>query len=134
MTTATADISGTDTIVVRDPYHGETLTTLRYAGDDDIAGALRQARDAFAVWSRTRSHERSALLLRLATALHDRQEEFARLITAEAGKPITYARAEVARSITVFQWAAAEALRFAGELVRKNLNVVHPDEVVITLK
>lgn len=118
MTTATADISGTDTIVVRDPYHGETLTTLRYAGDDDIAGALRQARDAFAVWSRTRSHERSALLLRLATALHDRQEEFARLITAEAGKPITYARAEVARSITVFQWAAAEALRFAGELVR----------------
>ena len=35
----------------------------------------------------------------------------------EAGKPIGYARTEIARSITTVRTAAAEALRFGGEMV-----------------
>jgi acyl-CoA reductase-like NAD-dependent aldehyde dehydrogenase len=110
--------SGVDPILVRDPFTGELLADLSYSTAGDITKALQQATLAFRHWSRTRSHERSSLLQRLAATLTDRQDEFAHLIVREAGKPITYAKAEVARSITVFQWAAAEALRFAGELLR----------------
>ena len=118
MAHTTHDADRDRTIVVRDPFTGELLAELPHAGPDDIAQAIDGAESAFGPWSRTRSHERSALLNALADALSARGGEFAELIAGESGKPITYAESEVARSVTVFRWAAAETLRFAGELVR----------------
>ena len=47
----------------------------------------------------------------------EREEEFARTIAAEAAKPIRTARAEAQRAVGTFQFAAAEARTFAGEIV-----------------
>ncbi|MBX2973000.1 MAG: aldehyde dehydrogenase family protein, partial [Flavobacteriales bacterium] len=45
------------------------------------------------------------------------EAELAGLIVKEGGKPIGYAKAEIARCITTVRTAAAEALRFGGEVV-----------------
>ena len=45
------------------------------------------------------------------------EEEFARTIAAEAAKPIRTARVEAQRAVGTFQFAAAEARTFAGEIV-----------------
>ena len=59
----------------------------------------------------------AAKLEALAALITQNEEELARLIVREAGKPIGYARTEIARSITTVRTAAAEALRFGGEMV-----------------
>ncbi|WP_117215652.1 aldehyde dehydrogenase family protein, partial [Allorhizocola rhizosphaerae] len=40
------------------------------------------------------------------------------LITAENGKPAMWAKAEVGRAVSTFRWAAEEARRFSGDLMR----------------
>ncbi|WP_191844663.1 aldehyde dehydrogenase family protein, partial [Catellatospora chokoriensis] len=40
------------------------------------------------------------------------------LISAENGKPLMWARAELGRAVSTFRWAAEEARRFSGELMR----------------
>ncbi len=105
-------------ITVKNPFSGELLAELPFTTQSEISSALQQAVGAFATWGESSSYERSELLTRIADALFERRAEFAGLIREESGKPIRYSDSEVARSITVFRWAAAEALRFAGELVR----------------
>jgi len=105
-------------ITVKNPFSGELLAKLSFATQAEIADAIERSARLFGTWSETRSHERSQLLYGIADALAARSAEFAALIRDESGKPIRYAEVEVARSISVFRWAAAQALRYAGELVR----------------
>src|SRR6185437_16223350 len=41
-----------------------------------------------------------------------------RTLSREAGKPMTYTEIEIDRALGTLRWAAAEAQRFAGELIR----------------
>ena len=61
--------------------------------------------------------ERSAKLEGLAALIAEHGDELAQLIVQEGGKPIGYAKTEIARCITTVRTAAAEALRFGGEVV-----------------
>src|SRR5439155_1148446 len=61
---------------------------------------------------------RADVLDHVARRLADRGEEVAELITAENGKPVKWARAEAARAASTFRWAAEEARREGGELLR----------------
>lgn len=105
-------------LIVRNPFSGEELGRVDWAGPDAAKSALDAATRAFVSWRRTSAFERSRLLETVAAALEDREEEFAQLIRAEAGKPLTLARTEVTRALGVLRWAAAESLRYAGELIR----------------
>jgi glyceraldehyde-3-phosphate dehydrogenase (NADP+) len=61
---------------------------------------------------------RAAALDHISARLAERVDEVAELITAENGKPIMWARAEANRAVSTFRWAAEEARRFSGELMR----------------
>ncbi|NUN71099.1 MAG: aldehyde dehydrogenase family protein, partial [Bacteroidetes bacterium] len=109
--------SGKVTLPVNSPYTGEPVAFVHQAGDEDIAGAIIAAREAFAVTSGSASHERAAILRTVADTIRQRKEEFASTICAESGKPITAARAEVDRAVSTFTVASEEASRMNGEVV-----------------
>jgi aldehyde dehydrogenase (NAD+)/glyceraldehyde-3-phosphate dehydrogenase (NADP+) len=105
-------------LVVKNPYSGEQIEKLSFASSEEIRTALDRAVTAFGTWRNSSSHERSRVLSYVADRLQSQLENFSELIRDEAGKPIAYARVEVQRCIGVLKWAAAEAQRFTGELLR----------------
>jgi len=105
-------------LVVKNPYSGAELETLAFASQDEVRAALDRSVAAFQTWRNSTSHERARVLSDVAARLQTQYDAFTRSIQDEAGKPIRYARIEVDRCIGVLQWAAAEAQRFSGELLR----------------
>jgi acyl-CoA reductase-like NAD-dependent aldehyde dehydrogenase len=82
--------------------------------DRAIAAATRVARE-LAAWP---AHRRAALCDATAYELRARSAAMAELICREAKKPMMYATAEVERAIATFTFAADEARRLSGEVVR----------------
>jgi glyceraldehyde-3-phosphate dehydrogenase (NADP+) len=107
---------GTFTSVV-DKYHGTELARIPHATEAQMESAIEAARKAFPAFRKLSAGERSERLERLAALIMQHEEALAHLIMQEAGKPIGYARGEVARCIVTVRTAAAEALRFGGEVV-----------------
>lgn len=102
---------------VVDKYHGTELARIPNATEAQMEEAITAAhgsRDALRTMS---AGERSAKLEALASLISGHEEEIVQLMVKEAGKPVGAARIEVARSVTTVRTAAAEALRFGGEVV-----------------
>ncbi len=102
---------------VIDKYHGTVLAKIPHATEAQMEEAIAAAyaiRDAV---RRMSAGERSAKLEALAALIVKHEGELAQLIVQEGGKPIGYAKTEIARCITTVRTAAAEALRFGGEVV-----------------
>jgi acyl-CoA reductase-like NAD-dependent aldehyde dehydrogenase len=104
--------------IVQNPYNGAEVGRVPFESPEEIAASLEAATKAFQKWRASSAHERSQLLLAVAARLEARRQEFALLIRDEAGKPIASAEAEVLRAIGVLRWAAAEALRLTGDILR----------------
>ena len=102
---------------VLNPATGELLASVPEASPEQINRAVRAAAQAFDTWSETTPMERSALLLKLATAVESRAEEFARIESLNCGKP--YARA-LGDEIP----AIADCFRFFAGAVRCMTGVV----------
>ena len=64
------------------------------------------------------SHKRGALCDAVADGIAARRADLAALICREAKKPMMYARGEVERAISTFTFAADEARRLGGEVIR----------------
>src|SRR5437016_3563205 len=64
------------------------------------------------------AHVRAEALTHVSARIAARADEYAALITAENGKPLKWSRGEVSRAVSTFRWAAEEARRFSGELMR----------------
>jgi len=103
--------------VVTNPYNGSPVGEVGLGGDAEIEAAIASSLEAFATTRRTPTHERVRVLEAVSRALDSRAPELADLICRESGKPITSARAEVARAVTTFALAAAEARNLGGELL-----------------
>jgi glyceraldehyde-3-phosphate dehydrogenase (NADP+) len=106
---------GTFNTVV-DKYHGTELARIPQATEarmEEAIAAAYASRDGLRKMS---AGERSAKLEALAALLVKHEAELADLIVKEGGKPIGYAKTEIARCITTVRTAAAEALRFGGEV------------------
>ncbi|MCB0791181.1 MAG: aldehyde dehydrogenase family protein [Flavobacteriales bacterium] len=102
---------------VLDKYRGTELARIPHATAAQMDAAIAAAATAFPKFRRLSAGDRSAKLEKLAAAIEHHAEDLARLIVQEAGKPIGYARGEIARCIVTVRTAAAEALRFGGEVV-----------------
>ncbi len=63
-------------------------------------------------------YKRAEILRKLAHLLQDNKDELAGTLALEAGKPIVLARGEVDRAILTTRWAAGEAERWGGEMMR----------------
>jgi glyceraldehyde-3-phosphate dehydrogenase (NADP+) len=101
---------------VADKYHGTVLAKLPLATAAQVEEAVASAFASRPAMRRMSAGERSEKLEALARLMEERKDELAKLIMQEAGKPIGYAQDEIARSLTTVRTAAAEALRFAGEV------------------
>jgi len=107
---------GTFNAVV-DKYHGTELAKLPNATEAQMEDAIAAAYASREVLRKMTAGERSAKMEALAALIEKHQDELAKLIVQEGGKPIGYAKTEIARCITTVKTAAAEALRFGGEVV-----------------
>lgn len=113
-----------ETIVVRNPYTGDTVADLPLSGEGDVEDALASSHRAAAAMRDLPTYRRAEILLFLRDGLRARREAFAAAIAVEAGKPLTEARTEVERGVTVLTLAAEEAKRLPGETFALDTNAL----------
>jgi aminobutyraldehyde dehydrogenase len=107
---------------ILDPASGAVLATVREASGEQVNKAVAAASRAFQTWSETTPAERSALLLKLASAIEARAEEFARLESQNCGKP--YARVlndEIPAIVDCFRYFAGAARCLPGAAANEYL-------------
>ncbi|MEO1658887.1 MAG: succinylglutamate-semialdehyde dehydrogenase [Pseudomonadota bacterium] len=73
-------------LVSTSPVDESELARGHAAGSEDVADAVRAAKNATAAWRKTSFEERRALVERFAAIAAERKEEMASLISQEAGK------------------------------------------------
>ncbi|MGZ4208960.1 MAG: aldehyde dehydrogenase family protein [Actinomycetota bacterium] len=103
---------------VTNPYTGETIDEVALGTWDDLDAALGAAVNAFERTRKQNAGERAAVLAGAAAQIKARRDELIRMIVLEGGKPWKYAASEVDRAIGTMTFAAEEAKRLTGELVR----------------
>ncbi|WP_222720381.1 aldehyde dehydrogenase family protein [Actinomadura sp. HBU206391] len=118
---------------VRAPYDGRLVARVPAGGTGDVDRAVESAvaalnRDDFARVDRIRVLEQTA------AALSDRRDHFARAIAMESAKPLKTARVEAARAVDTFAFAAAEARRYAGEMVPMDASAAGAGKTAFTLR
>jgi malonate-semialdehyde dehydrogenase (acetylating)/methylmalonate-semialdehyde dehydrogenase len=84
---------------VHNPATGELLASAPLSSTDDVAKAVRAARDAFVTWRRVPPGDRIQPLFRLKTLLDAHIGDVAALITRECGKTLTESEGEIRRGI-----------------------------------
>ena len=105
-----------DVISVVNPYDGSVIGQVPKGTAADVDRAVSAAR-AVMRDAPLSPYERAEILDRAAALLRERQEDFARTIAVEAAKPIKTARVEAQRAVSTFQFSAAVARTFTGEMV-----------------
>src|SRR5581483_3690960 len=105
-----------ESIEVKSPYDGSIIGAVPRCTAADVDRAVRAAattlaREPLPAW------RRAEILDRAASLLAERREDFATTIAREAAKPIKTARVEATRAISTFQFSAATARTFTGEMV-----------------
>lgn len=118
---------------VRAPYDGTLVARIPAGGPRDVDRAVRAAaaalrRDDFARTDRIRVLEQTV------AAINDRRDHFAKAIALESAKPLKTARVEAARAMETFAFAAAEARRFAGEVVPMDATTAGAGKTAFTLR
>ncbi|MBU6374966.1 MAG: aldehyde dehydrogenase family protein [Bdellovibrionales bacterium] len=116
----------------KNPYTGESLALLPGSSDNEIRSSISRATHCFSKWRHSTADRRAEVLLAIASSLETQRSEFTELLIREAGKPIRLAQIEVDRAVQVFRWAAGEAQRFAGELLRLDAFPGRPSGLGIT--
>ncbi len=106
--------SGSESLTVISPADGSVAGVTSYATASQVEQAVAAASQTFEL----SAAQRASALDHVSASLAARRDEVAALITAENGKPAVWAQAEVTRAISTFRWAAEEARRFSGELMR----------------
>lgn len=104
-----------DRIERRSPATGVVVASYAAGTADDVARAVRAARDAFATWPRTTGIERARILNGWAELVEEQVERIARIEVEEVGKPIRQARGDVEGSIGLIRYAASLAPNVHGE-------------------
>lgn len=80
--------SSNDTIAVKNPATGETLSHITKATNQDVDTAVKAAQDAFESWSLTSKTERAQLLRQIGDKLMAQKDHLAMVETLNNGKPI----------------------------------------------
>jgi glyceraldehyde-3-phosphate dehydrogenase (NADP+) len=110
--------SSDDVVVVRNPLDGAVVGETSNATPDQLEEAVAAAAAVAREAAQLPASARAAALDHVSQQLKGRTEEVATLISAENGKPMMWAQAEVGRAVSTFRFAAEEARRFSGELIR----------------
>src|SRR5919199_1235210 len=97
---------------VVDPASGQTLKTYDTIGDDDLKAAIGRAHEAHAGWSKGKTVEERAAIIRRVGELHnERKQELGEIIVREMGKPIEQAVREVEFAAAIYEYYADNAAK-----------------------
>ncbi|MFL6072857.1 MAG: aldehyde dehydrogenase family protein [Mycobacteriales bacterium] len=110
--------SGSESAEVTDKYTGETLARVSVPEPAQVEEAVAAADAVRQEAAGLPAHVRAEALAHVSARIAARADEYAALVTAENGKPLKWSRGEVTRAVSTFRWAAEEARRFSGELMR----------------
>jgi succinate-semialdehyde dehydrogenase/glutarate-semialdehyde dehydrogenase len=95
---------------VVDPATGETIKEYPTISDDQLDAAIGRAHAAHADWSKGRSVEDRAAVIRRVAELHtERRQQLAEIIVREMGKPIEQALGEVDFAVAIYEYYADNA-------------------------
>ncbi|MGW4943234.1 aldehyde dehydrogenase family protein [Actinoplanes sp. NPDC004185] len=98
--------SGSGRLTVLNPADGTPVTSVAIASEADVAAAVKAARDAAPLWSRTAAGARAAALHAAADAVEAAADELAELMNAEMGKPVDGAKDSIGAGVgTLRQYA-----------------------------
>lgn len=100
---------------VVNPATGEVVEEFPTATDEQITDALARSHNAYATWSTTPVHERTAILSKVAQIYSDRAEELAEIIQLEMGKAVPEGKGEAALASMIYQYFADNAAEFISE-------------------
>lgn len=112
------------------PATGDVLATFPQGTKEDVAAAVKAAKDSFGKWRRTPAPRRGELLLEAARIFRKRKEELGRIVTMEVGKVIAEGRGDVQEAIDFFEYASGEGRRLFGQTVPSEL----PNKVCFTIR
>jgi len=110
-------LEGQKTFDVINPATGEVIGQVADGDQSHATRAVEAAHSAFASWSQTTAHHRSAILYRAWQLMLDNKTELAALMTSEQGKPLKAAANEVRYAADFLLWFAEEAKRSYGETI-----------------
>jgi aldehyde dehydrogenase (NAD+) len=107
------------TFTTFNPATGKPLATLSNGGAEDIAEAVRAARQAFDIgpWPRLRASERGQVLNRIALSIRANADELARLECYDVGKPLKQAYGDVEAAARYFEFYGGLADKISGSTV-----------------
>ncbi len=114
----------------RNPATGEVLATFPMATSQEVAAAVKAAKDAFETWRKTPAPRRGELLLEAARIIKSNKEALGRVVTSEMGKVIAEGRGDVQEAIDFYTYAAGEGRRMFGETVPSEL----PNKMCMTVR
>ncbi|MDT4897130.1 MAG: hypothetical protein QOH25_2207 [Acidobacteriota bacterium] len=109
MSAQTLDIVGEKVkeIVSFDPATGEEVGRAPLASPEDVAAAVKRARESQSAWARESYAARGQLVMRARRIVLDEMEEIALLISRETGKPVAEAISmELAPTLDLMQFFA----------------------------
>src|SRR3989440_3356509 len=110
--------TGRGTLAVKSPYDGSVVAEIGVPTDEDVEQAVAAAASTFKKSRHLPTYVRAEALALISRRIADRVDELAELVAREGGKPLKWSRIEVSRAVSTFRWAAEEARRFSGELMR----------------
>lgn len=104
------------TIPVIDPSDGQAFDEIQRGTPEDIAAAVRAARQCYeGVWRRLSAAERGRLLMRLSNAVAQHADELAAIEQRDCGKPTRQAKADVTALVRYFEFYAGACDKLHGE-------------------
>jgi alpha-ketoglutaric semialdehyde dehydrogenase len=97
---------------------------------EDVNGAVRAAKQAFASWRLVPAPKRADILYRVGELLRRHKEEIARAMTREMGKILKETRGDVQEGIDTALYVAGEGRRLFGETTPSEL----PDKFAMSVR
>ncbi|MCK7625376.1 CoA-acylating methylmalonate-semialdehyde dehydrogenase [Streptomyces sp. RS10V-4] len=101
---------------VYNPATGAQEKQVAFASAEEVAAAVRTAKEAYRSWGTSSLATRTAILFKYRALVDEHREELARLITAEHGKVHSDALGEVARGLEIVELACGIPEKLKGEL------------------
>ena len=112
------------------PVTGDLIAAVPVPEREQIARAVRLARDAQREWAEVGAFQRAEVCHRIGDALLARRDDLARLQTLEQGKPLAESVADVEEAAQLFHLHAEDLVRLNGE----TLPVRDPHKRMVTFR
>jgi aldehyde dehydrogenase (NAD+) len=116
-----------------DPATGEEIAQVPHADSEDVARAVRAAREAFEAgpWRRKmNAAKRANLIYQLAELISTHAEELAQIESLDNGKPLKYAHSDVLSTVAHLRYFAGWPTKIQGETIP----VMARDRLVYSVK